>query len=82
MFVENGKILRAGFTIATPKERRMQDETKIAIMNYDWLMRNRDGVAIEWNTGTLLYGDGGGTIENLCERGFTPATSDELLRPR
>lgn len=44
--------------------------------NYDWMVRNRglDDVSLEWDTGTIVYGDGGATIETLCEPGFTPAT--------
>lgn len=54
----------------------MTDETRIALRNYDWLVRNRglDDVGLDWDTGTLIYGDGAAVIETLCEAGFTPAT--------
>jgi hypothetical protein len=53
-------------------------ETRIALKNYDWMIRNRglNDVELDWNTDTLIYGDGGGVIELLCEPGFTPATND------
>jgi hypothetical protein len=54
----------------------MTKETRIALMNYDWLVRNRglDDVALAWESDTLVYGDGGTVIETVCEPGFTPAT--------
>lgn len=60
----------------------MDEKTKIALANYDYIIRTHglDNVGLEWNTGTLLYGEGGGDIDSLCEAGFTPATaSDSLL---
>lgn len=57
--------------------RRMALDRLAAIeRNYDWMVRNRglDDVSLEWDTGTIVYGDGGATIETLCEPGFTPAT--------
>lgn len=61
----------------------MTDETRIALLNYDWLVRNRglDDVALAWDSDTLVYGDGGATIETLCEPGFTPATHGDLAQP-
>lgn len=56
----------------------MNKDTETALKNYDWLMRHRDGVGIEWNTGTLLYGDGGANLDTLLESGFTPATREDL----
>ena len=54
-------------------------ETITALRNYDWLVRNRglDRVALAWDTGTLIYGDGGALIEELSRPGFTPATGGE-----
>lgn len=54
----------------------MRDETRIALQNYDWLMRNRgtEAVLLAWDSDTLVYGDGGTDIEELCRPGFTPAT--------
>ncbi|RCW45149.1 hypothetical protein DFQ14_103113 [Halopolyspora algeriensis] len=56
----------------------MNDETRIALRNYDWMVRNRglDGVELYWESDTVVYGDGGTDIDTLCERGFTPATSE------
>jgi hypothetical protein len=54
-------------------------ETIIALKNYDALVRSRglDDVALDWESGTLVYGDGGAGIEILTESGFTQATNDE-----
>ncbi|GAB3006065.1 hypothetical protein GCM10023080_084640 [Streptomyces pseudoechinosporeus] len=54
----------------------MTEETIIALRNYDWLVRSRglDDVVLDWDSGTLVYDDGGTTIDALVERGFTPAT--------
>lgn len=59
----------------------MDQQTKIALANYDYLVRTRglDDVGLEWNTGTLLYGEGGAAIDTLCEPGFTPATASDSL---
>ena len=56
----------------------MQEETRIALKNYDWMARNRglDDVDIDWYSDTLVYGSGGGVLDLLCEPGFTPATSE------
>lgn len=55
----------------------MTEETRIALQNYDWMIRNRglDGVNLDWDSDTIVYGDGGTTIDSLCEPGFTTATS-------
>jgi hypothetical protein len=52
------------------------DETRIALRNYDFLVRARglDDVSLDWDTDTLIYGDGGAVMDTLCEPGFTPAT--------
>lgn len=57
----------------------MNDETRIALRNYDWLVRNRglDDVTLDWGSDTLGYGDGGAVIDTICEAGFTPATRQE-----
>jgi hypothetical protein len=54
----------------------VQEETRIALRNYDWLLRNRRDVDIHWESDTVVYGDGGVTLDSLCEAGFTPATGD------
>jgi hypothetical protein len=56
----------------------MTEETRIALRNYDWLVRNRglEGVELAWDSGTLVYGDGGADIDALCQEGFSPATSE------
>ncbi len=55
----------------------MTEETRIALKNYDWMIRNRglDDVELAWDGDTLVYGDGGATIDTLCEPRFSPATS-------
>ncbi|MFY1689237.1 hypothetical protein [Plantactinospora sp. WMMB782] len=55
----------------------MTEETRIALQNYDWLVRNRglDDVELAWDSDTLVSGSGGVVIESLCEPGFTPATA-------
>lgn len=57
----------------------MNPETIIALKNYDALVRSRglDDVALDWESGTLVYGDGGADLEILTESGFTQATNDE-----
>jgi len=58
------------------------DEAMIALRNYDWLIRTPLGTAcLDWETGTLVCGDGGFLIDALCELGFTPATDDPDARP-
>ena len=54
----------------------MTEETRIALKNYDYLVRQRglDDVSLDWDSETLVYGDGGASVETLCEPGFTPAT--------
>ena len=54
----------------------MTEETITALRNYDWMVRNRglDSVQLDWDSGSLVYGDGGAGIEILTESGFTPAT--------
>lgn len=57
----------------------MQEQTIIALQNYDWLIRNtRDGlneVGLHWESDTLSKQDGGYAIQEICRAGFTPATS-------
>lgn len=57
----------------------MTEETRIALKNYDWMLRNRglDYAELAWDSNTLVYGDGGGDIDLLCEAGFTPATEPD-----
>lgn len=55
----------------------MLEETRIALKNYDWLMRNRSDVGLAWESDTLVYGDGGVDIEKITERGFTEATEHQ-----
>jgi hypothetical protein len=57
----------------------LASETVTALRNYDWLVRNRrvDDIVLAWDTGTLVYGDGGALIEELARPGFTPVTGDE-----
>lgn len=54
----------------------MDEATKIALKNYDWLVRNKglDGVELAWNSNTLVAGDGGVMVDDLLKPGFTPAT--------
>jgi hypothetical protein len=61
----------------------MTDETRIALLNYDWLIRERglDDVQLAWNVETVIYGSGGAVMDVLCERGFTPATDGPLPVP-
>ena len=55
----------------------MTEETRIALKNYDWMVRNRglDDVELHWASDTIVYGDGGAIIDEVCRPGFTPATS-------
>lgn len=59
-----------------PAQPQVSEEVQIALMNYDWLIRDRglDDVGIDWSSMTVVYGEGGATVETLCEPGFTPAT--------
>lgn len=54
----------------------MTEETRVALKNYDYLIRKRglDDIHLDWDTDTLIYGDGGVVAEILCDPGFTPAT--------
>jgi hypothetical protein len=57
----------------------VNEVTKIALKNFDWLVRDKglDDVGLDWESGTLVYGDGGADLETLCEPGFTPATKGQ-----
>ena len=51
--------------------------TVTALKNYDYLIRSKglDDVSLDWETNTLVWGDGGSSIEeSLTAEGFTPAT--------
>jgi hypothetical protein len=63
---------------ATERPGGLASETITALRNYDWLVRNHrlDDVVLAWDTGTLVYGDGGAQVEELTRPGFTPATGD------
>ena len=52
------------------------EETEIALKNYDWMIRSRglEDVLLHWDSGTIVYGDGGAVLDTLLEPGFTPAT--------
>jgi hypothetical protein len=54
------------------------EETRVALLNYDWMVRNRglDNVELAFEADTLVWGDGGSDINDLCRPGFTPATAD------
>ncbi|MCX4456798.1 hypothetical protein OOK58_33060 [Streptomyces sp. NBC_01728] len=54
----------------------MTEETIIALRNYDYLVRNNrlEDVELDWESGSLVRGDGGYDIDLLTERGFTPGT--------
>ncbi|WP_174235699.1 hypothetical protein [Cryobacterium shii] len=57
----------------------MEEETRIALKNYDFVLRSKgvDDVLIDWETETLVYGDGGASFESsLLMPGFTPATRE------
>jgi len=59
----------------------MTGETRIALMNYDYLVctRGLDDVSLDWPAETLAYGNGGVVMGELCRAGFTYATSPEGL---
>ncbi|MFC8710635.1 hypothetical protein ACFUCQ_12005 [Streptomyces sp. NPDC057197] len=54
----------------------MTEETITALRNYDYLVRNNklEDIALDWESDTLVRGEGGYDIGLLTERGFTPAT--------
>ncbi|WP_170210189.1 hypothetical protein [Saccharopolyspora antimicrobica] len=54
----------------------MDEKTRIALKNYDWMIRNRGpkDVTLDWDSDTLIYGDGGVDVSELLQQGFTPAT--------
>jgi len=56
----------------------MLPETEIALRNYDSLVRSTglDDVSLDWDSKTLVYGDGGTDIDILTQRGFTDGTRD------
>lgn len=46
-----------------------------ALLNLQWLMRNREPVGIYVDTETIVTGDGGGyDLDVIVEEGLTPAT--------
>ncbi len=51
----------------------MTDETRIALKNYDNLIRSRglDDVELHWDSDTVIYGDGGAVMDVLLDPGFT-----------
>ncbi len=51
----------------------MTEETRIALKNYDNLIRTRglDDVELHWESDTLVYGDGGADISLLLDPSFT-----------
>lgn len=57
----------------------MDEATKIALKNYDWMVRNRglENVGLHWDSDTIVYGDGGAVVDVLLDPGFTPATKEE-----
>lgn len=71
-----GAAARKRWSPHADEVRPMDETTKVALKNYDWMVRNKglDDVELHWDSDTIVYGDGGGTIELLCEPGFTPAT--------
>lgn len=56
----------------------MTEETIIALKNYDCLIRNKGFSQVEllWECDTLIWGDGGSSMDDLVRPGFTPATRD------
>lgn len=54
----------------------MTEEAETVLKNYDWMLRHRglDHVGLDWDSHTLVWGDGGSDLEDLCRPGFTPAT--------
>jgi hypothetical protein len=54
----------------------LTEETIIALRNFEWLLEHRE-VALDFDTETLIVGDGGVPLDTLCEPGFTPATRAE-----
>ncbi|WP_285040938.1 hypothetical protein [Plantibacter sp. LMC-P-059a] len=50
----------------------MNKETEIALKNYDALVRNKglDQVSLDWETNTVIYGDGGAVMDVLLDPGF------------
>jgi len=54
----------------------MTEETITALRNYDYLVRTYglDDVALAWDSDTVVRGEGGFEINQLTERGLTPAT--------
>jgi len=54
----------------------MREETRVALKNYDRMIRNKglDEIELAWDSDTLVDRDGGYTIEVLCKKGFTSAT--------
>lgn len=61
----------------------MTDETRTALMNFIWLLENRDSDArIHWESNTLVYGDGGCLADDLIRPDFTPALAEYEQRKR
>jgi hypothetical protein len=55
----------------------MSAETRIALKNYDWLIRNRSEIELAWDSDVLIDANGGVDINSLLDPGFTPGAADE-----
>lgn len=49
------------------------DELVTALVNLEWLIRNRDAT-FDVRSGTVVWGDGGSDVDSLLDEDFTPAS--------
>lgn len=54
----------------------VKEETRLALRNYDWLIRHcgPQELKLDWDSDTLVQPNRSVAVDNLCKRGFTPAT--------
>jgi len=48
-------------------------ELETALVNLEWLIRNREGT-FDVRSGTVVWGDGGSDVDSLLDENFTPAS--------
>jgi hypothetical protein len=60
----------------------MTDETRIALLNYDWMVRNRglDDVSLHFESGTIVYGEGGAVMNCAAQGSLPPPSPEAWLR--
>jgi hypothetical protein len=68
-----GPFPAGNYTFERKELQQLSEETRIALRNYDNLIQAKglDEVELHWESGTLIYGDGGADLETLLDPHFT-----------